>query len=914
MNESGMTCPNDRLRQQRIQRNWRQQDVADRVGTTVVTVTRWERGNQQPSAYFRVKLCALFGKSAEELGLSGGTLSPPTSIVRDTPEEIPTSSSQRLSLWTVPYRRNLYFTGRDDILHLLDQHLSTERKGEQTVTRRAALTQPQAIKGLGGIGKTQIAVEYAYRAHDRNQYTHILWINTASKEAAMTSFTALADLLPEFPATNETDQQKLVAAIKRWLEQCLERWLLIFDNADDLSWVQEYFPQQGNGSILLTTRANAVSSLATSVEVEKMGLIEGTHLLLRRAQRFVQPSDEEINEAGNIVVTLDYFPLALEQAGAYIEETECSLSNYLQLYQTHRSVLLARRGVQSTNYPDSVATTWSLSFHKVQQANPAAAELLRLCAFFSPDHIPEELLTNGAPYWPLVLQQTVTDLFTFNQMLEILLMFSLVKRLAENRLLSIHRLIQAVQMDMMDAREQRQWVERVVLAVNALFPLDARNGASTGSQCLRYLEQAQECDTLIQQWRLTLPEGADLLSRTGIYLYEHASYAIAEPLFQRALHIYEQSVEPEHLLMVTPLYNLAILYRDQGKYVEAESFFQQVLHIYEQSAEPEHVDVAIPLNGLAALYREQGRYTEAEPLYQHALSIYTLNLGPEHIHIATPLHNLAILYYEQGKFIEAEPLFLRALHIREQSLGMEHPHVASSLNGLATLYHTQGIYTDAEPLYQRALHIWEQSLGLEHPLVAYPLHNLAELYREQRKYDEAFLLFQRALYIREHSLGMEHPLVASSLNGLATLYHIQRMYTNAEPLYQRALHIYEQSVGSEHPHLAESLGGLAKLCRDQKRYAEAELLFQRALTIQKHALEPYHPDIAETLYGFAILQEMQGKSEEAASFYDHALMIRKEIYGPQHPKTTATYERLYTLLQIIGKTEEVSSSSDDSPR
>src|SRR6266704_2014163 len=321
----------------------------------------------------------------------------------------PTDRAGPSGVWNVPFGRNPHFTGRDDLLDQLRQHLSPEVQDDQTTTRRAALTQPQAIKGLGGIGKTQIAVEYAYRFRDL--YTHTLWVNAASGEALITSFVALAELLPSFSAKSERDQGKLVAAIKRWLEQCEQEWLLIFDNADNISLVRQYLPQRGKGSILLTTRAHAVGSLAASIEVEKMGLMEGTQFLLRRAQRFDHALDEEVNKAGNVVIALDHFPLALDQAGAYIEETGCGFSDYLQIYQDHRRELLAKRGLQATDYPDSVATTWSLSFHRVEQANPAAAALLRLCAFLAPDAIPEELLSKGASDWSLPLQQAAADAF-----------------------------------------------------------------------------------------------------------------------------------------------------------------------------------------------------------------------------------------------------------------------------------------------------------------------------------------------------------------------------------------------------------------------------------------------------------------------------------------------------------------------
>ena len=580
---------NERLRQQRVQRNWRQQEVADQLGVALVTVQRWERGYQEPSAYYRVKLCALFGTSVQELGLLEA-LQPPApekSEARDTVQP-GTSPSEEIALWTVPYARNPHFTGRHDLLDQLMQQFSPQEAGQSTSLRQAALTQAQAIKGMGGVGKTQIAIEYAYRSHEQERYTHTLWINAASEEAILASFVTLTDFLPTDVSNGETDQCKLVAAIIRWLEQCAQPWLLIFDNADDLSLIPSYLPSRGNGSILLTTRANAVGALASSVEVDCLGLMEGTQLLLRRAQRFVHVSAEEIDEATNIVVALAHFPLALDQAGAYIEETGCSIYDYFQLYQKHRYALLARRGKQATHYPESVATSWSLSFERIEQKNPAAAELLRLCAFLAPDHIPEELLTEGAPYWPPVLQDAAADRFAFNDMLEALLAYSFVKRLSENRLLSIHRLVQVVQMERMTPQEQRLWAERVVLAVNTVFPRDPKDEVAVWPQCQRYLEQALACNTLIEEHQLLLPEAAEVLERTGIYLCERALYTLAEPLYQRALRIREQQVGETHPQVAIALNGLAQLYYEQGKYAEAESLRQRALRILELQAGEMH--------------------------------------------------------------------------------------------------------------------------------------------------------------------------------------------------------------------------------------------------------------------------------------------------------------------------------------
>jgi tetratricopeptide (TPR) repeat protein len=403
-----------------------------------------------------------------------------------------------------------------------------------------------------------------------------------------------------------------------------------------------------------------------------MGWLEGTQLLLRRAQRFEYASDEEINQAGNIVVTLDHFPLALDQAGAFIDETKCSFADYLNLYKAHRKALLARRGFQTTKYPNAVATTWLLSFQRVEQANPAAAELLRLCAYLFPDRIPEELIKDGAAHWPRLLQQAAADLFAFNQMLEELLKFSLVKRLAEDRMLSIHRLVQAVQRDGMKRATQRGWAKRVVQAINAVFPRNPQD-PDTWPQCLRYLDQAQVCYRLIEQYGFAFVEAAHVLNKTGIYLYVHALYPIAGPLFQRALAIYEQQLGAMH------------------------------------------PDTATSLNNLATLYSTQSKYVEAEPLYRRALAIREQQLGAMHPDTASSLDNLALLYSTQGKYVEAEPLYRRALAIYEQQLGPMHPDTALSLNNLAALYDTQRMYAEAEPLYRRALAICENTLGRNHP-------------------------------------------------------------------------------------------------------------------------------------------------------------------------------------------------------
>lgn len=684
-------------------------------------------------------------------------------------------------IWTIPFRQNPFFTGRDALLTRLHEQLTT--------AQATALTQPQAINGLGGIGKTQTAIEYAYRYRDEYQTT--FWANATTRETLVSDFVSIADIL-QLPEKDAQDQGLAIAKVKLWLEMNTD-WLLILDNADDLKMVGHFLPSGKQGHILLTTRTQAVGTLAQEVEIEKMEPEEGALFLLRRAKIITR--DVPLNKASathraiarDIVETLDGLPLALDQAGAYIEETQCNLSNYLDLYQKQQNDLLKRRGSVSSDYPESVATTWSLSFEKIQIANPAAADLLRLCAFLSPDAVPEEIITEGAPDLGTLLQSIATDQFKLNNVIAELRKYSLLRRDPNEKTLTIHRLVQAVLKDEMKPDTQRLWAERTVRSVERAFPVVEY---TTWSSCQRYLSHAQTCAMLIKQWDMTFTEAAQLLNQTGLYLWQRAQYA------------------------------------------EAERFFQQALSIDEKVRGLEHHDIAIDLNNLATLYEDQGKYAQAERLLQQALAIDQKVLGPDHLDVANSLNNLAWLYYVQGKHILAVPLQKKALTIRERELGSGHPAVAQSLGNLAAIYRGQGKYAQAEELYKRALAINEQALGLEHPSVATNLNDLAMLYKDQQNLAEAETLLQRSLAIYNKILGSEHPFTAAPISNLAALYSGQGKSIEAEPLFQRALSIFENALGVEHPRLVIVLRNYAALLLKTGREGEAEKLRIRAKAIQ----------------------------------------------------------------------------------
>ncbi|HJT56217.1 MAG TPA: tetratricopeptide repeat protein [Ktedonobacteraceae bacterium] len=799
------------------------------------------------------------------------------------------------AIWNVPYRRNKFFTGREDILTHLYRSLQAD-----TAT---ALTQPQGMSGLGGIGKTQTALEYAYRYHA--DYQAVLWVRADSHSALVSGFVTIAHLL-NLSEKDERDQNRAVQAVMRWLRGNTA-WLLVFDNADDIAIVSEFLPTAHRGHILLTTRSRAMGQVAQSVEVEKMDPEVGAFFLLRRASLLplqAHPdlvSDYDRKLAKEISQLMDGLPLALDQAGAYIKETNCMLSDYLSLYQTRNTDLLKERGSASWDYPESVATTWSLSFEKVTQANPAAAELLNLCAFLYPDAIPEEIILEGAAELNPLFQSLATNPLQLDNTFKELRRFSLLQREPDEQTFSMHRLVQLVLQAHMDQSEQQQWAECTVRAVNATLP---EVEFATWRHYQRCILQAQRCAAHIDQWRMLFPEAAQLLNQAGVYLYELGRYSEAEPLYRRAVEIRERILDPRHPHTANSLNNLAQLYRAQGRYMEAEPLMQRDLAICEQTLGPMHPDTAISLNNLAGLYRVQGRYGEAEPLMQKDLAICEQALGPMHPDTATSLNNLAGLYYDQGRYEQAEPLYRRALAIVEQVQAPTHPDRASSLNNLAELYRAQERYADAEPLYQQALAIREQVLGPINPDTAQSLDNLAELYRTQGKYAEAESLYQRALAIREQTLGPIHPDTAISLNNLALLYYDQDEYAKAEPFYQQALTIREQRLGPIHPDTAISLNNLALLYYHQDRYMEAEPFMQRALAITEQVLGPRHSETIQGIDDLAEIYRAQGKYAEANSLLQKALAIAEQVLGHDHPTTAEILENYAALLKQMGRGKE----------
>lgn len=911
-NQPTSRLPNALLRQERLLRGWSQQVVGNNVGTDSYTVSRWERGRAQPSPYFRQRLCDLYGKNAQELGLLQeqknveavpliNALSPkPLAQKRGfSPLVSPLLPQSDLPLyWQVPHQRNPFFTGRQHILQQLHRLL-----GEQY---NIALTQSYALSGLGGIGKTQIAVEYAYRFSQ--DYSAVFWIGAETYENLLASFVSLAHCL-DLSEKQEQEQSNVVAATLRWLNTHRD-WLLIIDNVEDIEAVKRFLPASQRGALLFTTRLLTMGTLAQNIVVEQMSLEEGLELLLHRSGYFgletsrqqLSLSDEDV--ARTLVEAMDGLPLALDQAAAYIEKMQCSLSDFLHLFRLFPVPLLRERDA-SLDHPVSVSRTFALSFERLQQTNPAAADLLTLCCFLAPDAIPEELIRQGESLLSPPLPPGFSELWQWNALLKDLLIYRLLQRNPQAKTITIHRLLQAVLKEELPEGAQKAWAERAIRLLSQTFSLDQHTlTTDQWPWCEQVLPHALLVMNLAERWHMTFPAYGSLLAKVATYLYQRARYTEAEDFYQRALSLQEQSLGSAHPELAVALTGLANTHHQQGKYQQSEIAYRRALSLVEASLGVDVLQLVAPLQGLAYLSFEMSRYEEAEDLYLQALRLCDQVLVDNHPPLAISLHDLADFYNHQGRYNEAEPLYLRALQIYEEGGRTDHYDGAGLLNSLGLLYLRRGRYTKAEPLFLHSLRIHEQVLGPEHPDVAAIVNNLAVLYRNQGCFQEAEPLLLRAVSIRERIFGPEHPYTAFFVDNLGVLFRKQGRYEEAEPLHLRALQIYERTHESDHCVIANPLSNLVQLRCEQGRYTEAEAWALRALHIREQALGPEHADVAASLVPLAILSREQGKYKQAELLFLRALRIREQVFGPEHPDVGSVLRELADLYGKQGRDEE----------
>ena len=714
------------------------------------------------------------------------------------------------------------------------------RQAELVELRRQLLSHRRVvIQGLGGVGKTQLAVRYLHQYRDAYR-DGCFWVRAEDATTLVGDLASLSWRI-ELPERDEYEHERQIEAVLRWLQQH-PSWLLVVDNLEQpvLEAVRHWLPPGLPGHVLITSRMRPRVSVRIGLEPLPRPLAVG-FLLARTGQN-------DTAAAHAVAEALGGLPLALEQAAAYIEVTGRSLASYAALLRTRMSALL-REG-KPDDYPHTVATTWSLSFARLQREHPASADLLRLCAFLAPDDLPTAVLAEGASELPEHLRESLTDEVGSDRIMTALRGYSLVQ--FQDSALRVHRLIQWVVRESLTREEQVGWLSAAIRLLSAAMPGEVRH-PDTWPLCARLLTHVQTIVGLLGDQELEPRAMVRLLDRLAFYLMIRADHTTAQGLFERALLICERALGPKH------------------------------------------VDTARILHHLGRLLQSQGELTAARPLLERAIAIREEALGPEHVETADSMRYLGTLLKDMNQLVAARTLHERALAIYQKTRGPEHPDTARGLNELAIVLHFQGQVHAARRLHERSLAITEKALGHDHPETAISLHNLAWILHELGELAAARQMYERAVAIHEKVDGPEHPATARCLDNLAELLKDLGDLAGARPLYERALAIIEGALGPEHLDTATVLNDFAALLWAQGDMADAQSRYQRALAIRERALGPDHADTASSLHDLAALLQAQGELSAARQLYERALVIREKALGTGHRATVRTRQALDSL-------------------
>jgi tetratricopeptide (TPR) repeat protein len=831
----------------------------------------------------------------------------------------------------IPFSRNQSFVGRELQLAELEAKLFSN---EQTTTRLA-------IVGPGGTGKSQLALEAAYRTKRNNKSCSVFWMDASDIDSLYQSYASVAQKLG-IPGCDD-DQADIKQVAKRCVAAISARQcLLIYDNVEGTALrpsgssttqaadLTDFLPHSKLCSIVITTtESNTAEELAPQNVTVLHELTPDTALRMLQ-NRLTRPlSNAEQPEAIRLLRELSHLPLAVSQAAACMNASNMTVQQYQAQLHKHNQAALEqsndlREGEQGeSSLRKAVAATLSLSIGQVRQSNAIAAEHLYFAACVDRKDILLDLLKAASPQaredaiktldrYALVTRRPAESAFDVHQLVHQALreQLQVQGRLHERTQRTVTQLLQVFpNSDHSNRSKWRRLLPHAQYALSHSEKKDDKEGTNLAEFCARALEsdgqynRAEElCMQVVESRRRVLgskhPDTLTSVDNLGSVLESQGKYEEAEAMHRRALEAREKVLGREHPDTLTSVSNLGLVLESQGKYEEAEAMHRRALEGSEKMLGREHPDTLTSVSNLGLVLKSQGKYEEAEAMHRRDLEGSEKMLGREHPHTLTSVSNLGSVLKSQGKYEEAEAMHRRDLEGSEKMLGREHPDTLTSVNNLGLVLSRQGKYEEAEAMHRRALEGYEKVLGREHPDTLTSVNNLGSVLESQGKYEEAEAMHRRALEAGEKVLGREHPHTLTSVGNLGLVLESQGKYEEAERMHRQALEGYEKVLGREHPHTLTSVSNLGLVLESQGKYEEAEAMHRRDLEGSEKMLGREHPDTLTSVNNLAYLLAKLCDYKESLDLYNRACDGYSVVLGEHHPTTQACRQHRSEVLAL----------------
>ncbi|SPB47324.1 unnamed protein product [Aspergillus niger] len=796
------------------------------------------------------------------------------------------SYSQSRAHYVIPSIANRHFTGRVDTLNSLKHRIFIQKE-----------TPKVALFGLGGVGKTQVALQLACWAKEHMPGHSIFWVPALSEGSFKQAY---SEIVRQLAIHKATDDETVLELVQRYLSsEAAGPWLLIVDNADDIDLLfgsadipgglYEYLPVSRRGVMLLTTRSREVA-----VSFAEKDIIEIQKMMPAEANAFVQKvmgkdllCDQETTT--QLLEELNLLPLAITQAAAYMNRTNISTSRYLELMhgtEHDRIGLMSRHFHDRTRYPglqDAVATTWLISFNRIRESDAAAAELLAFISFIEPKAIPRSLFP------PLDSEEQME--FAIGTLCG----YAFMTKREDGKIFDMHSLVQLA---------TRLWVQkegdtqRILKSTTRHMAMAFPPSGWTNRELWRaYLPHA-----LKLLWRneaLHIEERYDLCFKVGMCLLEDGRTKDAIRCFKEDLSWKERCLDNEHPWRLRTQHELARAYQADGQIKSAVDLLEHVVAIRQKILTEENISRLNSQHELARAYQADGQTRRAVELFEYVVAVRKRTLAEDHKYQLSSQHELARAYQADGQIKKAVKLLEYVVTVRKRTITEDHPDLLLSQQVLATVYHSDGQTRKAVELLEHVVAIRQNTLDQEHPSRLASQHQLAGVYQADGQIQKALGLLEYVVTVRERSLAEGHPSRLASQHVLARAYQAVGQIKKAVGLLEHVVTVREKMLAEGHPDRLASQHVLAGAYQADGQIKRAVRLLEHVVAIREKTLAEGHPDRLASQHVLAAAYEADGHTKKAGELLEQGVAIRKKVLSGEHSSRLAKAQEDATLRAAI---------------
>ena len=796
-----------------------------------------------------------------------------------TPLDAYSASATVPRIWNIPHR-NADFTGREAILERLHDGLA----GDGT-----AVVLARAVYALGGVGKTQLALEYAHRY--QADYELVWWIDA---EQPLEISLALADLAGRLglPASDNAGESA-AAALEQLRRDVAGRWLLIFDNAEDPEELAPFLPT-GSGHILITSRNQAWTRHAEPVELDVFSRQESLAHLRHHVP------DLGVPDAARVSAAVGDLPLAIEQAAAWLAETGMPATLYAEWLETQTTSALGLN--KPLDYAKPVVAAWNLSIERLKQESPASVRLLQILAFCSAGSISATLLYSDTMLECLLpYDEALSQKLMIGRVIREVSRFALVKVDQSANSVQIHRLVQAViQSEMTDDErvEARHEVHKILVGVR---PRQGETDDPANWSIYDIIwphlgpSEADECD---------YPPTRQLLIDWVRYQWKHGEFEAALVLARRLQDVWTSYLGPDHQQTLHLQFHIANILRSQGRFSDARDLDTYVLERQREVLRPDHPHALMTANGLGADLRALGDFQGSLASDRETYERFRNEFGEDYPRALAAAHNLGCSLRLVGDSLAARRLDEETLDRQRRVLGPEHPSTLQSVASLALDLRLAGAFQRSGILLRDAWHRYRDVLGDDMLDTLRAAASLAVSLRKAGERAEAMDLAQDTYRRYRHRFGPDGPDAQLCALSLAWDYAAAGELQQAIGLITGVRAAYRASLGDDHPNTLVAANNLACCMRRSAWLPEAVTLAEDTLGRLRRKLGDHHPYTLSCAVSAANCRAESGDYGPAEALLRETIVLIGDRLGHDHPDTLVAEADLAVTLHHAGRRDD----------